>query len=152
LRFFDGSGHQLAAQGAAAGSDPTLTATVPTTGTYYVGVSSAGNTAYDPTVAGRGSGGSATGFFYLYGTRASRAGQTLATAQALDLGTDLQTQTLGSVITTNDVELYSVQVNAASTLTLSLDAQGLGSTLQGSLRLFDASGNPVASQDAAAGQ
>lgn len=59
LRVFDGEGNILRnAFGGAiqndnrpGSTDSLLTFTAPTTGTYYVGVSGAGNQAYDPTVA-----------------------------------------------------------------------------------------------------
>jgi subtilisin family serine protease len=55
LRLFDASGAPLAANDDAAGSlDSLLSFVAPATGTYYVGVSAYGNSAYDPAVGGSG--------------------------------------------------------------------------------------------------
>ncbi len=61
LKIFDASGTELAAAdvGSAAGDttndlDAYLSVTAPVTGTYYVGVTGAGNTAYDPNQQGTG--------------------------------------------------------------------------------------------------
>lgn len=65
LRLFDAAGRQLASNGDAAGSaDSLLDFTAPTTGTYYVGVSGAGNEAYAARRAGSGRAGS-TGSYEL---------------------------------------------------------------------------------------
>jgi hypothetical protein len=66
-RLFDASGHELAAN-VADGLDATPHIgrfTVPATGTYFLGVSSWPNTAYDPQTAGSGSGGQFTGDYRL---------------------------------------------------------------------------------------
>jgi predicted outer membrane repeat protein len=55
LRLFDDSGTELAANDDADGTDSALSFLAPSTGTYYVGVSSFGNDAYNPSVEGSGS-------------------------------------------------------------------------------------------------
>ncbi|MEQ9481247.1 Ig-like domain-containing protein [Coleofasciculus sp. F4-SAH-05] len=55
LRLFDANGNQLAANDDADGRDSALSLFAPTTGTYYVGVSSEGNEIYDPRIEGSGS-------------------------------------------------------------------------------------------------
>ena len=57
LRVFDASGRPLALD-AQQGGDPRLTFQAPVAGDYLVGVSSAGDDAYDPAVATSGQGGS----------------------------------------------------------------------------------------------
>jgi len=64
LRVFDSSGHPLATDDQE-GGDPQLTFQAATAGDYFVGVSSAGDDAYDPNVAGSGSGGATTGTYAL---------------------------------------------------------------------------------------
>ena len=55
VRVFDAAGRQLAVNDDADGSlDSRLTVQVPSSGTYYVGLSSYGNDGYDPLVAGSG--------------------------------------------------------------------------------------------------
>src|SRR6516162_10041629 len=64
LRVFDASGRPLALD-AQQGGDPRLTFQAPAAGDYLVGVSSAGDDAYDPAVATSGHGGLTTGLFAL---------------------------------------------------------------------------------------
>ena len=62
LRLFDATGRQLAANDDTSGSlDSLLVFTAPTAGTYYVGVSSYGNSTYAPATAGSGVNGRTTG-------------------------------------------------------------------------------------------
>ena len=66
LRFFDETGRQLARNDDWRGSlDSRLTFTVQATGTYYIGVSSYGNSRYDATVDGSGRSGRTTGDYLL---------------------------------------------------------------------------------------
>jgi hypothetical protein len=64
LRVFGASGAQLAADDQE-GGDPRLTFQAVTAGDYYVGVSSAPNDAYDPTVLDSGTSGGTTGLYTL---------------------------------------------------------------------------------------
>jgi hypothetical protein len=64
LRIFDASGRPLALD-AQQGGDARLTFQAPTAGDYLVGVSSAGNDLYDPSVADSGRGGNTTGLYSL---------------------------------------------------------------------------------------
>jgi hypothetical protein len=64
LRVFDASGNPLTLDDQQ-GGDPYLTFQAATAGTYYLGVSSAPNDNYDPTVAGSGSAGGTTGLYTL---------------------------------------------------------------------------------------
>src|SRR6516162_4952378 len=64
LRVFDATGHPLALD-AQEGGDPHLTFQAPAAGDYLVGVSSAGDDAYDPAIANSGHGGLTTGLFAL---------------------------------------------------------------------------------------
>jgi hypothetical protein len=64
LRVFDAAGKPLALDDQQ-GGDPSLTFQATTAGIYYLGVSSAPNNNYDPTVAGSGSAGGTTGLYTL---------------------------------------------------------------------------------------
>jgi len=66
LRLFDAAGTELSAD-VVSGPDnnPRIAFTVPTTGTYHIGVSSYVNTSYDPNVAGSGGSSFYTGDYEL---------------------------------------------------------------------------------------
>src|SRR5581483_8609309 len=64
LRVFDATGHQVALDDQE-GGDPRLTFQAAAAGSYLVGVSSAGDDAYDPTADSNGQGGSTTGEYAL---------------------------------------------------------------------------------------
>ena len=81
-------------------------------------------------------------------TPAADAGDSLATAQAITVLADHQVS-LGSSIgdgaqTTKDVDLYKIELDAGDTLSLTM------SGLAGRVRIFDASGTPLAAQTYAA--
>src|SRR5262249_9599779 len=57
-RAFDAAGTPVASDDNSDGRDPRLTFQAPAAGTYYVGVSAAGNDAYDPRTARSGQGAS----------------------------------------------------------------------------------------------
>jgi hypothetical protein len=65
LRAFGPGGGEVG-RDAQKGGDPALTFQAPAAGTYYVGVSSQGDTAYDPAVPGSGIGGLTTGLYTLH--------------------------------------------------------------------------------------
>ena len=64
LRIFDAGGRQVALNDQE-GGDPELTFQAAIAGTYRVGVSAAGDDAYDPNTPGSGSGGATTGLYTL---------------------------------------------------------------------------------------
>jgi hypothetical protein len=64
LRIFGPNGQQLA-RDRQDGGDPRLTFQAASAGSYFVGISSAGNDAYDPTAANSGHGGATTGLYAL---------------------------------------------------------------------------------------
>jgi hypothetical protein len=162
LRIFDSQGQEIAFNnnGAAPGEnqigfDPYLRFTFFTTGDYYVGVSNANNTLYDP-VSGDGDsagGPNATGNYQL-------------TVQALPVDSDDtfdESNVLGTIsaspITINaaispdiDVDMYRFGASAGQTIQFDIDTPlngpgGLGSFL----RVFDSRGAELAfNNDAAA--
>lgn len=64
MRVFDTLGQQVALEDGG-GDDPQLSFQAAASGVYFVGVSSAGDDAYDPTAANSGQNGSATGLYTL---------------------------------------------------------------------------------------
>jgi hypothetical protein len=64
LRVFDAAGRPIALDDQE-GGDPRLTFQAPAAGNYVVGISAAGDDAYDPDMAGSGHGGIATGAYAL---------------------------------------------------------------------------------------
>jgi subtilisin family serine protease len=95
LRLFTASGTPLAGNDDAAGSlDSLLTYTVTTSGTYYVGVSSYGNSSYSATTAGSGTTGHTTGAYTLTLSVAATA----PVADIIDVTPDPRTTSVGAVI------------------------------------------------------
>ncbi|MBM4011473.1 MAG: hypothetical protein FJ286_08855, partial [Planctomycetes bacterium] len=81
LRLFNAAGQPLASDDDSAGSNDSRISqfTIPTSGTYYVGVSAYGNSGYDPTTtSGRGSG--STGAYELHLTAVAPDTNTAPTA------------------------------------------------------------------------
>jgi len=78
LRLFDAAGRQLAANDDARGSrDSALAFTAPQAGVYYVGLSGAGNAAYNPSRAGSGRVGSTGGYQITFSIAAAAASRSL---------------------------------------------------------------------------
>jgi hypothetical protein len=99
LAVFNSSGQQVALN-AQQGGDPNLTFQAPASGTYYVGVSSAGNTGYDPTTGTNVNTGTTTGLYTLNATVTSNVTLTPdLTGQNLSVSTD--TVTLGGNVSMN---------------------------------------------------
>jgi hypothetical protein len=148
VRVFDGSGNEVAT----GYGYSTFQYQVPARGTYYVGVSGYGNTSYNPTVGGSGAAGQSTGDYQLNLTLVTptpdAAGDTLATAQATNLGptagTFSATAKIGDGLYPNkDVDLYRVDVSAGQLLSaaMTLPAGGTPINYYPTLELFDSAGN-----------
>ena len=150
--MFDSSGSELTP-----GQDGSYRA--PSSGSFYIGASDVANSAYDPGVAGSGHGG-ATGD-YLLELSAARSplpdgNDTLSTATPFYFFRDHGTTTLrnlnGEQLTIGgngnaDVDMYSLALVAGDQLQVNIDTQLIGSTLDSQLRLFDAAGHELASND-----
>jgi subtilisin family serine protease len=98
VRVFNASGVQVAFNDDAAGSlDSLVTYTAPTSGTYYVGISSYGNSSYSATTAGTGSAGQTTG---TYAAKISVAVPALPapTADIIDVSPDPRTTSVSAVV------------------------------------------------------
>ena len=155
LRLFDASGNELAANDDGAGPAPEPRAedaylsylfTFP--GTYYIGVSSDGNRAYDPATGADAGGDSAGGYqLFIQGMpNPLDTDDKLANARVADNGT-----VAGRIESPNDADLYRVSVRAGDTVTVDLDVEGLSGELDTYLRAFNATGVQLAANDDAAG-
>ncbi|MFM9059116.1 MAG: DVUA0089 family protein, partial [Planctomycetaceae bacterium] len=161
LRVFDASGRQLVANDDAGGVLDSYLVFAPTTaGTYYVGVSSYGNSAYDPRSPGTAGAGRTTGdysiSFALAAAPPPDAGDTTATARAVTISAaDMRLSGLigDGASGGRDVDIYAVVLAAGQTLVIDVDARSLagGSTLDSCLRLFDAARRQLAANDDAGG-
>ena len=98
VRVFNASGTQVAFNDDAAGSlDSFVTYTVPTSGTYYVGISSYGNSSYSATTAGTGRAEQTTG---TYAAEFSVTVPALPapTADIIDVSPDPRTTSVSAVV------------------------------------------------------
>ncbi|MCK4685959.1 MAG: PPC domain-containing protein, partial [Pirellulales bacterium] len=165
LRLFDSDGRQLARNDDANGSlDSFLSYDVQTEGTYFVGVSSYGNSRYRPTREGSGRRGHTTGRYEATFSRIALsdgdgddggildAGDTLQTALQVDANSGpvrYSGQIGDGAQRTRDVDMYAVNLVAGQQVTVDIDARELagGSTLDSMLKLFDADGRRLAMND-----
>lgn len=98
VRVFNASGMQVAFNDDAAGSlDSLVTYTVPTSGTYYVGISSYGNSSYSATTAGTARAGGTTGN---YAAQISVVVPSLPapTADLIDVSPDPRTTSVSALV------------------------------------------------------
>ena len=156
LRLFDAAGTQLAAdddgpnpdEPGGASVEPYIAYTFPTAGTYYAGVSSFPNTTYDPVTGG----GDVAGTVGSYRLVVTPAAMTQGDAddqisEAIALGAAAAGVSRGGTIDiAPDVDMYAFTVAAGSTLWFDIDRPA-GGTLDSFLRLFDAAGVELASND-----
>ncbi|MBW8883564.1 MAG: DVUA0089 family protein, partial [Planctomycetia bacterium] len=155
LRLFDSSGRQLAANDNAvapgdrtAGFDSFLQYTFTAVGTYYIAVSNANNTSYDPVT---GNGDTAGGFNTVGSYQLSVSGALPDTddsiAEAIPLGAISTTPVTksDSISPDTDVDMYSFTANAGQTVDFDIDTivNGLGG-LDSNVRLFNAQGQQLA--------
>ncbi|NBV44855.1 MAG: hypothetical protein EBR86_04265 [Planctomycetia bacterium] len=156
LRLFDATGTQLAFNddgpnpGEPGGNDtePYLDFRFPTAGTYYVAVSGFGNAAYNP-LSGAGDTDGSTGSYTLILTPAAMmAGDPddqISEAPSLGaLASGLSRA--GSIDMAIDVDMLAFTVNAGQTFTFDIDRPA-GGRLDSVIRIFNASGTEVASND-----
>jgi hypothetical protein len=166
LRLFDPAGQELVVNDDFGGSlDSRIEFTATAAGTYFAGLSGYGNARYAPLIAGSGTPGS-TGSYSLAFTVVGVGGpdpdpdpvpaptepnDTLATA-SVGLAAGVDEAVLAGVVGdgaagTRDVDLYTVSLEAGQLLNASIRARVDGSTLHSYLRIFNAAGTPVASND-----
>ncbi len=152
LRLFDDDGTQLARNDDASGLDPEIQYdfTALGSGTYYVGVSGAPNSAYDPFAADSGAAGS-TGTYWITVIGSSVDldfdGTIPRATDAGALGASLRGAVGDEPAGALDVDFYAVDVAAGQRIGFDIDAVESGWDLDAHLRLFDAAGNELAASD-----
>jgi hypothetical protein len=155
LRLFNAAGQQVATNDNGTSLDSGLTFAVATTGKYFVGVSAADNSTYDPNQASSGSGSSFTTDYQLsfeIDAAASVAAEvepndTIDTPNAIDVGTSVA----GSIATSADSDFYMFTVTDAGQFNAQATADS-GSSLDARLTLLSSDGRALdASDDQALG-
>ena len=154
IRLFDASGRQLrwsnnaAAPGESLGRDSYLQHTFSTSGTYYLGVSGAGNTSYS-AVTGNGDRNGSTGSFNLtvspVNTVTPPGGDSNdQMREAFNLGAISRTltNTTHSISSSRDVDMFKFTVTGGQTVRFDIDHPST-SRLDSYIRLFDASGRQL---------
>lgn len=158
LRLFNSAGTQLASNNDAAapgenvvGYDAYLRYTFATAGTYYVGVSNANNTTYDPTNATGiiGGGFDSIGTYQLnIASLLPDLDKTLATATNLGAVTTVANTVSAAIDPDFDIDLYKFTVTAGQIVDFNVNttANGPGG-LGGYLRVFNGAGQQIGSND-----
>ena len=137
--------------------DSFINFTVVQDGTFYVGVSSARNLTYDPTVAGSGSGGS-SGIYDLTFTverevETTEPNDTILLAEVIELDSttpvtiDREIGDNPDVDPNNDVDLFAVGLNAGDTILVDINAEINGSELDSVLTIFGVNGDVLVQND-----
>lgn len=151
LRLFDSAGAQVAVNDDFEGLYSQINYTFPTAGAYYVGVSGAGNTSYNPGVAGSGVAGSGSGVYRL--DMSLDVGDTLATASATGIaltGTFTRSSTTigDGVLGVSDVDMFKISGAVGSTLSaITSQPASVATGVDTVLQIFDSFGNEVAIND-----
>lgn len=156
LRLFNGSGEELATSaGTPARTTAKLNFTVPTSGTYFVGVSSRGNDAYDADSGGGATPGDSTGA-YLLTLNAPGAKQVrtnpdsphgeISTARRLGAISKSLVVTHQQIADHARVQMFQFHVNTAQHLAFKIEHPA-GSHFDSILRLFDVNGNELQFDD-----
>ncbi|MEM9506529.1 MAG: DVUA0089 family protein [Cyanobacteria bacterium P01_E01_bin.35] len=165
LRLFDAAGNELGFDDdddennlkAESGTDSILNFVADTSGAYFIGVSSDGNSNYD-VVAGSNNftpnTGSTKGKYSLaldISTVVAVLDPDDTIAEAMDVlsGAKVQSpQVIADTIdSVSDVDIYQIQLNQDSRVRLDLDAAELGTGLDSFLQVLDAEGNQLAFND-----
>ena len=155
LRLFDSAGNQIDSAVSNAGTNvPALTEAITTPGTYYVGVSSADNSNYNPLVANSGTAGS-TGDYQLV-VRVNSASSVSAEVEPNNVigrpnVIGANANVAGAIGTAGDADFYMFNVTAPGLFTAAVNADA-GSSLNARLTLFGPDQTPwQTSDDQAAG-
>ena len=156
LRLFDSLGNEIGnnddrpAPGEASSLDAFLSFTPSSSANYYVGVSSVGNSDYDPNVVSDElSTQAVVGEYVLEISLADETGSdadnTIAKAIATGLDDTGQSASFSDEIDNlADIDIYQVQLDPGEALLVDVDADAIGSDLLASdLRIFDGEGNDL---------
>ncbi len=151
VRLFDEEGNQLYSNDNGASANETLgtssyfSYTFSVAGTYYIGVSGAGNSSYDPVTEDYLVNSSSTGSYSVVFTDltpTSDTGNSKTSSKSVTVGSTVYE----SISTTTDIDIYSLTVTAGETIQFNVDLPG-GSGLDSYLRLFNSSGTMIASNN-----
>ena len=165
LRIFDSEGNELAvdddddknvvAENTTA--DSLLNFVADTSGEYYIGVSSQGNSTYDSVNGSTNFSntlGFSTGDYELAMDISpvvadSDLDNTISEAIDTEVGSTKERSITVSdtIASASDVDLHEFQLNAGDTVTLDIDAAIQESNLDSVLRLFDSTGNEIINND-----
>ena len=161
LRLFDSLGNQVAFDNdddsniaEDSNFDSLLRFAVDTSGEYYLGVSSDGNTDYNP-IEGRNNftpiTGRTTGSYSLAIDRAPLVADTDSDntiSEAVKISLAEQPITISKAIDSlTDVDIYQLELDAGNTISLDIDAAEIGSELDSVLQIFNADGEKLATND-----
>ena len=162
LRLFDSQGNQLAFDNdddnniaEDSNFDSLLRFAVDTSGEYYLGVSSDGNTDYNP-IEGRNNftpiTGRSTGSYSLAIDRAPLVTDTdpdNTISEAVNTKVSLaEPITISEAIDSlTDVDIYQFELDAGNTISLDIDAAEIDSELDSVLQIFNADGEKLATND-----
>ena len=151
IRVFNSSGQELGSNDDAVGlgdefdsRESYLEITLPSTGDYFVGVSSYNNNAYDALTGSGDIGGTTTGTYNLILSEVDSDDQ-LHEAISISVG---DTKSAEINIPT-DVDMYSFSASENQRIGFDIDSQN--STLDSVLRIFDLGGNEIMLNDDAVG-
>ncbi len=154
LRLFDAAGNEianndnLAVDNLFSGLDVTLNP-----GTYYVGISGAGNTGYDPNLAGSGVAGDTGNYALQLSLNNQDPNGFISGAEEVNLGNDLEPLVFsgiigadyGEAVGISDVDLLRVVAPDNGVLSIDIDTPYENNYLNSYLRLFDENGNQLVS-------
>ncbi|HEX3358813.1 MAG TPA: DVUA0089 family protein [Tepidisphaeraceae bacterium] len=156
LRIFNSSGKQIAANDDNGGSGFSALTITLTPGTYYAGVSGAGNTSYDPFTDKGLKAGKSGNFEIGFSLKSSDPNGLLSSATAVSLVTaNNGSQTfegnigsdLGKAVALADVDLYKITVPDNGKLLVDIDTPFNAGFVDSYLRVFDSSGNDIGDSD-----
>jgi hypothetical protein len=147
LRVFNATGAELANSGSGGSGNSAANYTAFATGEYYVGVSDAFNTGYDPNVSMSGSGATSGQYdlTLLVNPPVSDPNNSIANATTVSFVHGVSTSEQGLIFDPRDADLFKLSLNQFDAAQLSVNAIASGSTLESRLRLFDANGNELTS-------
>jgi subtilisin family serine protease len=154
VRVFSATGTATQVATAPGNSAVTLTAAL-APGTYYVGVSSAPNTTYDPTIAGSGPDGGTGAYTLSFGFDTTDADGVLSGATDINLTAGDVAQALNAsvgldgakVVGGADVDFFRVTAPDDGTLLVDIDTPNTATYADTYVRVFDASGAPLVFSD-----
>ncbi|ELS01087.1 putative pre-peptidase [Xenococcus sp. PCC 7305] len=158
LRIFDSDGNPRGVNNntvvdGVSSLDSLLTFTPVQDGTFYIGVSSARNFNYDPTVAGSGNGNSAGIYDLTLTLERQEPGDTIVSAEVVDLNSATPVAIAGeigdnpAVDANNDVDLFAVTLNAGDTIFADINAAIAGSALDSVVTIFNGNGDVLVQND-----